>query len=477
LDIPTRRNGRHIPAVWLEQLLRTPFLRRSATQLIHARSQTAVAAAGSAADQAAQQTTKLPPLLYVHQRELAIVSPAPSKPSSKGDDDAASSVAGSTETTTATAAAVEWVGSADATTCVIVALRCTATGRLVLTHLDGADAKQIRGFLPAKPAAAATGGGEPALRCTSLLDALNALTDADIAQGIDLHVVGGFQTHRASEDIIDASSSDSDGVKEAEEEDEEEEEEGGEEEEEDDSRDQSDGLLQVRDVLQLLHSYARADPSVRGARALDVRVRTLCVGPLNTQWKADVEADDAAQATTVAAAAAASSSAASSSQSATTAPASKQHFPRPYLTSLFLNLRSGALDGHFPLTRESRGPEMALRCVRGFMGPSELSHVYDERSGKMVLRAFTYAPLSVPGLTRMLSLSDAALLQCSSTSPLVEPASFVPDMRACYTYMRDHPRWQLAFSKGPQEKRVYERVSAAAGAKGTEDANQWRLVA
>jgi hypothetical protein len=93
----------------------------------------------------------------------------------------------------------------------------------------------------------------------------------------------------------------------------------------------------------------------------------------------------------------------------------------------------------------------------------------------MVLRAFSYSPLSVPGLARMLSLSDAALLQCSSTSPLVEPASFVPDMRACYTYLRDHPRWQLAFPKGPQEKRVYERVSA--WAKGTEDANQWRLVA
>lgn len=93
---------------------------------------------------------------------------------------------------------VQYVGSGDATTCVIVALRCARTRRTAVAHLDGADPGQLWGrggsstaakskqtraaaVTPAVPAAAAAADGQ---RCTSVLGLLNAFSADDIAESV-----------------------------------------------------------------------------------------------------------------------------------------------------------------------------------------------------------------------------------------------------------------------------------------------------
>ncbi len=135
--------------VWLVRLLRTEYLRQTARQLILARSSV---------------RQPLPRLIYAHQREIAIASPS---------------------------SGAEWIGSADATTCVIVILQCRSTKRTIVTHLDGADARQISGWSDAaqKVAAAAKGGPEKRrtafhLNCTSVIDALNAMQQEDLVESV-----------------------------------------------------------------------------------------------------------------------------------------------------------------------------------------------------------------------------------------------------------------------------------------------------
>lgn len=86
---------------------------------------------------------------------------------------------------------VQYVGSGDATTCVIVAFRCARTRRTAVAHLDGADPGQLWGS--ARPAVAAKSkltraavipAAAPAAgqRCTSVLGLLNAFSAEDIAE-------------------------------------------------------------------------------------------------------------------------------------------------------------------------------------------------------------------------------------------------------------------------------------------------------
>ena len=324
----------------------------------------------------------LPPLVYVHQREIALVSPRLHPH-------------------------VALVGSADATTCVILLLQCAATKRVICSHFDGADRAQIWGEVqPASSSffSAATNAAtsSPARVCTSLLDALNQLSDEDCSAGIEVHMAGGFQTHRTGEDEGDA---------EAAEEEQREQQEEAEEEEEEDATDQSDGLVQVRELLRFLDAYsapapnsdsdpAAGPPRVRGCRAIEFRVRTLCVGPLNTQWKADAQpAAAAASSSSAAAAVAASSSAAAASSGASSSSSSScadVSYPRPCLTCLFLDPVSGVVLGGLGLGRGERGPHMALRTLRSCLGPpNQLAQPYDENTDQFVTRAFKHAKINV----------------------------------------------------------------------------------
>lgn len=69
-----------------------------------------------------------------------------------------------------------------------------------------------------------------------------------------------------------------------------------------------------------------------------------------------------------------------------------------------------------------------------------------------------------PSLRALLSLPDAQFLQKSSTSPLVEPPFFVPDMRDCYEHLAKRPRWQMSFPEGEKEVHWFERSALS---------NQW----
>lgn len=150
--------------------------------------------------------------------------------------------------------------------------------------------------------------------------------------------------------------------------------------------DQSDGLVQVRDLLLLLHSYA----SGALGRPCEMRLQTLCVGPLNTAWGPE---DMPVAAVTAAGLAVAAHSGANSGSAATAAPLS---FPRPLLTSLFLHVPSGQALGHMPYGRGDRGPDMVLRTLRGGVGPpEELSHVYREEQDRFEIRAFRHENMHV----------------------------------------------------------------------------------
>ena len=49
-------------------------------------------------------------------------------------------------------------------------------------------------------------------------------------------------------------------------------------------------------------------------------------------------------------------------------------------------------------------------------------------------------------LTRKALLDDEALVTCTSTSPMAEPASFAPDMRACLSKLVQYPSSALLFA-------------------------------
>ena len=206
------------------------------------------------------------------------------------------------------------------------------------------------------------------------------LSLSPVSSGIDIHVVGGFQTRRTTrqEDAAAAAAAMVTDEKE-----------GDAAEEEDEhahEMDQSDGLVQVRDLLLLLHSYA----SGALGRPCEMRLQTLCVGPLNTAWgPEDMPVAAATPASAVAAVVANSAGAIASA-------AAPLSFPRPLLTSLFLHVPSGAALGHMPYGRGDRGPQMVVRTLRGGVGPpEELSHVYREELDRFEIRAFKHENMHV----------------------------------------------------------------------------------
>lgn len=505
----TRR--RRVP-LWLHTLLSHPHLRHTAEGLINR----SVGGCEDCSDGGR--------LVYVHQRELALVTPQSNR--------------------------IELVGSGDATTCVIVMMVARRTQRTIVAHCDGASKEQItqgRGKKTDRPATTtpASSTNEKTV-CVSLHDALDQLTSQDLLDGIDVHLAGGFQTHATQE--------------EKEEDEEDEEEEGADADDADeyecddddddaDDHDQSDGLLQVRDILTFLDAYTT--PIVE-SNPIEMRLQTMCVGPLNTQW---------CPPPATAAAAVPSGSVTVATDTATTL-----SYPRPYVTALYYSFSSRRVSPSLPLTFDSRtcrGPAMILRCIRGFLGPATLSHAYEEDSDQFVIRPFKYPRLSVSSdmndvyraghklnsnqrfdtlttnektretntpckaqryhtlhrlthdarhsrihvpnarvayvrswrfssfvcfclpsfrqpshLGALLALPDDEFLQRNSTSPTCEPPNFVPDMRATFEHLRTHTNWLQTFTKGEQHNMRYERVTGdidhESGEKGGR--NVWKRI-
>lgn len=442
----------------LLRLLTNGHLRASARRLTHPPTKNAESAtpsappAGASASAAESVSVGLPPLVYVHQRELAVVSPARHR-------------------------WLAYAGSGDATTCVIVLLVARRTQRTIVAHLDGASRNQIQdedtdqwngGAAAMSTAAAETAPAAAAMTapCTSLHAALRRFTEEDCAEGIDVHLAGGFQTHVDVATATEHAQADSEPAASRATWEEEDDAEGEHE------MDQHDGLLQVRDILRFLQRFSSDDQAIGGSRQVDMRLQTLCVGPLNTQWAAENEVG-------MGAAAAASAS----------VPLS---FPRPYLTSLFYHFPSrtvvaepispwsstppvtppapaaaAAAAAVVGLTRFDRGPEMVRRCVRSCFGAGHLESAYQEDDDCFVLRAVEYPRLNTKSLSALLTLPDDEFLQRSSTSPTCEPPSFLPDMRQMYGFLLHHPQWQKAYPAGRRDKRKWTRVKQT---------NQWTEV-
>lgn len=92
----------------------------------------------------------------------------------------------------------------------------------------------------------------------------------------------------------------------------------------------------------------------------------------------------------------------------------------PIVYGVGVNIRSGEI---FPATFTDKGPELSLRQARSFTGAQNVLDIYDSSLGMLRIGPFNYDPLR--GVDLWLSQSDEFLLQHLSTSPEVEPPSFV----------------------------------------------------
>jgi len=486
----TSSTTRHLPR-WLHVLIHHPSLQSSSHSLIHQHHQhcnhylchsratqphssSTSSPSVPTSSHSTSSSSLIDPLVYVHQREIALVK------SRQGS--------------------VVWLGSGDATTCVILLIRCNYTGRCICTHIDGASRQQIfggrwkKGKIKRDKDSKSDIDTDDNRRCQSILDALNQLTDEDCKHGLDVHLVGGFQT-----DV--AQPYDQPAMKEWEEEERMEEEveaewkkgkfqqwiqkhiriehlmatstndanddsddDGGAHDSSDVS-DMHDGLVQTRDILLLLHAYSSRHPELNGSREIEMRLRTLCVGPNNTQWKEEEEkseTDKSSSSSTTTSSSSSTSDVLAHPCPSTFSPSSVPllHYPRPYLTSLFIHLPSGSLHPYLPYQRCDRGPCMELRVWRGMNGSKDeqgLAQVYQEDDDEFIIKAVKYPSYSPSNLSSFLSLPDSVFIQRCSTSPLVEPPSFIPDMRDAFSFIIQHNRWQALFKKGANERWKYQR--------------------
>ncbi|KAF8792398.1 Protein N-terminal asparagine amidohydrolase like protein [Argiope bruennichi] len=106
----------------------------------------------------------------------------------------------------------------------------------------------------------------------------------------------------------------------------------------------------------------------------------------------------------------------------------------PVIYGIGLNIKSGEI---FPATFPDKGPDFPLRCARYFTGCYEMLDIYDCHLGMLRIGPYNYEPLR--GVDLWLSQSDDFILQHLSTSPEVEPPSFVVQVRATLKYIQQNP--------------------------------------
>jgi len=143
------------------------------------------------------------------------------------------------------------------------------------------------------------------------------------------------------------------------------------------------------DVIYSLLQYVAKEPC-------EVELVTACVGELNTIIRGDI--------------------------------------PWPILYGVGVNVKTGEI---FPATFPDKGPDLPLRHARIFSGSPALLDIYDYSAGLLRIGPFHYEPLRSAFPT--LQESDEFILQHLTTSPEVEPAHVVNEIKNTLRHIHDHP--------------------------------------
>lgn len=112
----------------------------------------------------------------------------------------------------------------------------------------------------------------------------------------------------------------------------------------------------------------------------------------------------------------------------------------PIVYGVGVNIRTGEI---FPATFPDKGPEVALRLARSFTGSQTVIDIYDSNLGMLRIGPFNYDPLR--GVDLWLAQNDEFLLQHLSTSPEVEPPSFVMQVITLETFCGKRNRIRFAY--------------------------------
>lgn len=125
----------------------------------------------------------------------------------------------------------------------------------------------------------------------------------------------------------------------------------------------------------------------------------------------------------------------------------------PIIYGVGVSIRTGEI---FPATFSDKGPELPLRQARSFTGAQNVLDIYDSSVGMLRIGPFNYDPLR--GVDLWLAQNDEFLLQHLSTSPEVEPPSFVVHV-SWKRLVLDFEEFtnSLLFLLGPPDPAIYPR--------------------
>ncbi len=404
----------------LEQLLATPSLVKTANEFTQS---TPLPLYTQPSDSKSASDGRPLAVLYVAQRECAVVS---------GED------------------GLEWVGSGDATTCVILILRSSLTGRIACAHFDSE--KQIVLSSSANTTATATASAASAKQKThnpncSLTGLLDSFTAAERAQPFDTHVIGGYNDSKQPT----ASNSDS---------------------------------SQSLSVSESLKTSVALLSGLESRSDMQFRLVTACVWTLNTKY---VTLTTTATASASGRKSSAGSAGAGTTTATGTGKSSLPVEPYPLARDAAINMKTGRLcipqfvllsNGSAEILIDNRGPNYVLRCARIIASDeSTLLHIWrskpntgsksesgesktkqtdsggtapntdtDKDFGSVVIPAFTYR--CYPTFAQMKDWSDQMILTNLSTSPLTESPLFAIDMRSVMKWLvQTYPKSVFGTSK------------------------------
>lgn len=123
----------------------------------------------------------------------------------------------------------------------------------------------------------------------------------------------------------------------------------------------------------------------------------------------------------------------------------------PIIYGIGVDVKTGEI---FHASFPDRGPDEVLRSVRTSVGKL-MEKIYDAESQQVQIEPFFWYPYR--HVDDLLAQSEEVLLECSSTSPLVEPPHFVSHIKKMLVFLRDHPSPAVFFPEG--KPRVYKRNS------------------